>query len=406
MNCRMCNNNALELFLDLGFVPLVDRFLSFEELNHPEKFYPLNVHLCKKCGLAQLGYLVPPKELFNVNYAYESGTTEGRRKNHSKLASYVCKEFKISKNSLIIDIGSNVGILLECFKKEGMKVLGIDASKNVVKIANSKGIQTICGFFDDKLVQKIISDKQKAQVVTATNLFAHIQDYDSFMIALKKLLDENGIFVLQVPHFLQLVKHLEYDTIYHEHVSYFGLKPLITFFKKWDMRIFDVHETDIDGGSIRCFVSYKGKKSISYNVKKILEQEKKEKLYSLERLSRFAKDVKKQKLKLLELLISLKKKNKKIVGVGAAAKGNILLNYCKIDNNILNYVTDKSKLKINKFTPGSHLQVYSDEKLLNDHPDFALILAWNFAKEIIKNLNDYKREGGKFIIPIPMPRIV
>ena len=406
IKCKMCNGTNLEMFLDLGLIPRVDKFLTSDQLNENEKFYPLNVHLCKNCGLSQLGYIVPAKDLFNDEYAYESSTTEGRRENHHQLAEYICKKFSIPKNSLVVDVGSNVGVLLKCFKDFEMDVLGVDASSNIVEKANANGIETILGFFNDKIVFKILEKKENAKVVTATNVFAHIQDYNSFMISLKKLLDEDGIFVFQVPHFFQLIKNTEYDTIYHEHISYFGIKPLISFFKKFDMELFDVLETDIDGGSIRCFISRKGNYSISPNIRKILEAEEKEGIYSLERLQKFAKDVKKQKQELNELLLKLKQNGSVIVGVGAPAKGITMLNYCKIDNDILEYVTEKAPLKIGKYTPGVHIPIKPDLILLEDKPDYAIIFAWNFAEEIMKNLNEYKKSGGKFIIPIPHPKIV
>jgi len=402
----MCESTNLELFLDLGFIPLVDRFLTQEELNESETLYPLNLRICKECGLVQLGYIVPAEKLYNENYAYESGTTSKRRESYLELATYVCKNFDIPTNSLVVDIGSNVGVLLECFKSNGMKILGIDPSGNVVKIANSKGIETLEGFFNSEMIKKILSTKPKPHVVSATNLFAHIQNYKLFMEDLKNFLREDGIFVFQVPHFLHLINNLEYDTVYHEHISYFGLKPLIKFFKKFDMEIFDVLETDIDGGSIRCFVSRKDLQKISNNVNTILEKEEKSQIYSKERLEKFAIDVKNQKKQLINLLISLKHDNKRVVGLSAPAKGMTLLNYCKIDNHILDYVTEKSELKIGKYTPGMHIFVEPDQKLLDDKPDYALILAWNFADEIMKNLEDFHKAGGKFILPIPSPKII
>jgi len=392
--------------LDLGFIPLVDRFLDVEELNKPETLYPLNVWLCNNCGLSQLGYKVNPTKLFNENYAYESSTTKTRQKNYDELAGYICKKFKIPKDSLIVDIGSNVGILLESFRKREMKVVGVDASSNIVEIANSKGIPTIPGFFNNDIVKQIVSADQKAIVVTATNVFAHIQDYESFMDSLTKLLEKNGIFVFHVPHFLQLIKNLEYDTIFHEHVSYFCLKPLQKFFERFDMEIFDVSETDLDGGSIRCFVCRRGQKTISPKINKLVDEEEKEGIYSIKRLRKFAIETSQQKSTLLSLLHSLKKNNKRIVGIGAPAKGITLLNYCKIDNFLLDYVTEKAPLKIGKFIPGTHIPVKPDEVLMKDMPDYALILAWNFSKEIMKNLDEYGKSGGKFIIPIPNPQIV
>ena len=406
MNCIFCKSVDVEKFLDLGFIPIVDRFLDARELNEPEILYPLNVCLCKNCGLSQLGYKVPPTKLFNENYAYESNTTKTRKQNYDQLAEYICDKFEIPKESLIVDIGSNVGILLESFNKRGMKIVGVDASSNIVEIANSKGIPTISGFFDKNIVEKIVSKGQKASVVTATNVFAHIQDYESFMDALTELLEKNGIFVFHVPHFLQLIRNLEYDTVYHEHVSYFGLKPLQKFFERFDMEIFDVSETDLDGGSIRCFVCRRGQKTISPKISKIVDEEEKEGIYSIERLRKFATEISQQKSKLLSLLYSIKENNQRVVGIGAPAKGITLLNYCKIDNFFLDYVTEKAPLKIGKFTPGTHIQVKKDEVLMKDMPDYALILAWNFSKEIMKNLDEYRKSGGKFIIPIPKPHIV
>jgi SAM-dependent methyltransferase len=405
IKCRMCNSSNLNLFLDLGHVPKVDTFLSFDEINQPETTYPLNVYLCQDCGLSQLGYLVPATELFNETYAYESSTTQSRRENHCQLADYVCNTFNIKKNSLVVDIGSNVGVLLECFKKNDMTVMGVDASSNIVKKANLNGIETILGFFSESIVSNILKTNDKASVICATNVFAHIQDYESFILALKKLLVTNGIFVFQVPHFLRLLENTEYDTIYHEHISYFGLKPLIKFFSKHDLELFDVIETDIDGGSIRCFVSNKGQYPLSSNVSKILDEEEKNQIYSLDKLHNFADTVKQQKQELIELLVQLKKENKKVVGVGAPAKGITMINYCKIDSDLLDYITEKAPLKIDKFTPGMHIPIVSDTYLLKDMPDYALIFAWNFSKEIIKNLKSYQDKGGKFIIPIPRPKI-
>jgi 2-polyprenyl-3-methyl-5-hydroxy-6-metoxy-1,4-benzoquinol methylase len=406
LKCKMCNSENLELFLDLGDMPKVDRFLSSTELNEFEPLYPLTVYMCKNCGLAQLGFIVPASELFDENYAYESSTTANRRKNHYELAEYTCNSFKIKENSLVVDIGSNVGVLLEGFKNCGMKVVGVDASSNIVKKANKSGIETILGFFDEEIVNKILNEHGNASIITATNVFAHIQNYELFIIALKKLLRPNGIFVFQVPHFLKLIKNTEYDTIYHEHISYFGLKPLITFFEKNQMELFDVIETEIDGGSIRCFVANKGTHARSSNVDKILADEIEEGIYKIERLKRFEKDVKQQNQDLNKILENLKKSGKKVVGVGAPAKGITLINYCKIDKNILEYITEKAPLKIGKFCPGTHIPIVSDEKLIKDKPDYAIIFAWNFAKEIMSNLEEYRKSGGKFLIPIPTPKIV
>jgi SAM-dependent methyltransferase len=406
MNCKMCNDENLFFFLDLGEIPLVDRFLTEDELLLPESFYPLQVHICDNCGLVQLGYIVPQNELFNENYAYESSTTLSRHENYDELAKFSFNHFNLKKNDLVVDIGSNIGVLLECFKNLNLRVLGVDASSNIVQKALDRGINTILGFFDQNIATRIINEEGKASIITATNLFAHIQNYESFIKSLKILLDDDGVFIFQVPHFLQLLKNNEYDTIYHEHICYFGLKPLMKFFEKYEMEIFDVQKSDIDGGSIRCFVSKKGNHKLSQNIFSIINEEQNEKIYSHERLLEFAEDVKNQKNDLVFLLSKLKREGKSIVGVGAPAKGMTLLNYCKIGHDFLDYVTEKAPLKIGKFTPGTHIFVKDDSVLIKEKPDFALILAWNFKDEIMKNLQEYSSNGGQFIIPIPNPQII
>lgn len=406
MKCRMCDSSNTELFLDLGYIPIVDNFLTKDMLNEAKTLYPLNVHICKDCGLSQLSYIVPANKLFNENYAYESSTTKGRRDNHNQLAEYVCKEFDIKKGNFVIDIGSNVGVLLECFKNLGMKVLGVDASANIVKKANEQGINTILGFFNLEITNEILKNEGKASIITATNLFAHIQDYELFVKSLKNILSDEGIFVFQVPHFLQLVKNLEYDTIYHEHITYLALKPIMKFFAKHGMELFDVTETDIDGGCIRCFISKKGKYNISTNIQQLLKKENDEQIYDIQQLQKFARKVKQQKQELLSLLIELKESSKKVIGVGAPAKGITLLNYCKIDSDLVEYITEKAPLKIGKYTPGTHIPVVSDEKITDDKPDYALLLSWNFSEEIMKNLRKNQNYQGKFIIPIPHPQII
>jgi SAM-dependent methyltransferase len=406
MNCRMCLSKNLKSFLDLGHVPRVDRFLIKNELNEPEILYPLNLLICEKCGLVQLGYVVSAELLFNEHYAYDSRITKKRLDSYHEFSKYVIKNFNLQKDSLIIDIGSNTGLLLDCFQNQGMQVLGIDPSSNIVKIANEKGIDTIDGFFNVDLVNTKLSNYKSPSVITATNVFAHIQDYQNFGIALKKLIKNDGIFIFQVPYFLHLLENLEYDTIYHEHLAYFGLKPLKEFFNTLNMEIFQILETDLDGGSIRCFVSKKGSRKISSIVETMFKKEEESDMYSMKRLETFAKDVSNQKNALVELLVDLKKKNKRVVGVSAPAKGMTLLNYCKIDDSLLEYITEKSELKIGKYSPGMHIEVKPDSVLLEDKPDYALLLAWNFADEIMNNLKEFKNNGGHFIIPIPFPKII
>jgi len=343
--------------------------------------------------------------IFNEKYAYDAGNTKSRREHHFQMAKEICERFKIKKNSLVVDIGSNVGVLLEGFKSQEMDVLGIDASDSVAKMARDNGIETITAFFNPELAKKI-TQKKNATVITATNVFAHLENYSEFMKGIDVLLDENGIFVFQVHYFLDLIQKLQYDMIFHEHILYESLKPLTIFFERMGMTLFDVERSDIDGGVIRCFVSKKRKQQVSDNIKNLLEEEEKSGIHSKERLLKFAKEVEAHREELLSLITKLKQEGKRIVAVSMPAKGIALFNYCKIDTRLIDYATERTDLKIGKYAPGSHIPIKSDELLLRDMPDYAILPAWNFEKEIISNNQEFLNKGGKFIIPIPKPRIV
>lgn len=287
-----------------------------------------------------------------------------------------------------------------------MKVLGIEPSGNVANIAKKNGIKTINDFFSAKLAKNIFKKFGKASVITATNVFAHINNLDDFMIGAKKLLTIDGIIVIEAPYLVNLIDNLEYDTIYHEHLSYLSVKPVRMFCERHKMELFDVEIQKIHGGTIRYFIGRKGKKSVSNNISKFLKLENRKKIYTNKELDMFAKKVKLHRDELLTLLFNLKKSGKKIVGISAPAKGNTLLNYCKIGPELLDYITEKNIMKIGSYTPGMHVPVYSDKELLIDKPDYALVLAWNFADEIMANNKSFTRNGGKFIIPLPRPKII
>ncbi len=406
MNCRLCQSSSLYKFLDLGFTPPADQFRRIEQLKEASVHYPLDVYICNKCGLSQLGHIVSPEILYRNDYPYESSMTQTGTSHFFKFASSVVDEFKFKQNDLAVDIGSNVGVLLSGFKAKGLNILGIDPATNIVRIAEKRGIETWAEFFSIDVAQKVVEKKGKASVITATNVFAHVDDLHSFMEAIQILLDKKGVFVIEAPHFLHLIKKLEYDTIYHEHLSYISVKPLIPFFKKFGMQIIKVEQKDIHGGSIRIFVSFSGKHKVQKSVRHVLSLEKKNKIFEKKILLNFAKRVEKNRSELLWLLRKLKHEGKRVVAVSAPAKGMTLLNYCKIGRETLDYVTEKSTLKIGRYTPGDHVPIFSDEKLVKDKPDYALLLAWNFAPEIIKNLSEFRKKGGKFIIPIPKPKIV
>ena len=405
--CRMCNGKNLKTYLDLGFHPHSDGFLTIDQMDNKETYYPLRVAICLDCGLHQLDYVVSKEDLYNQDYLYESSVSETGKRHYFSMAESICKKLDIEKGSLIVDIGSNVGILLEGFKNAGMNVLGIDPAPRIAEIANKRGIKTIEGFFDREVVKQVVNSSGKASVVTGTNVFAHIDDLDELMCGIKELLADNGVFVFELPYLVEMIENIEYDTIYHQHLSYISVKPLIPFFRKYGMEIFDIGmEYYIHGGSVRFFVGEEKKRDVSSIVEELLKLEEEKGMYSLKRLERFSNDVRQHRLDIISMLIDIKRQGKRIVGIGAAAKGNTLLNYCGIHSGILDYLTEKSTLKIGRYSPGMHLPVLSDEELMKDLPDYGLILPWNLSEEIMRRLNGFKEAGGRFIIPIPYPRIV
>ncbi len=405
-NCRMCNSENLYKFLDLGFAPPSDAILTKEELLEPELHFPLTVLQCQDCGLTQLGYAVNPALMYGEKYRYESSITETGKKHFYAMADSICDNFNIEANSLVIDLGSNVGVLLEGFKRRGMRILGIDPAPKIAKIANERGIETLQEFVNSKVASRVVLEKGKAKVIAATNVFAHIDNKEELMQSVKIMLDWDGVFIIEAPYFVDLIENLEYDTIYLDHLEYLSIKPLVNFFKKHGMDVFDVERYGIHGKSIRIFVCMGGQKPISQNVWNLLNLEQEKRIYEKKTLDKFAQKVEQHKREFVNLLRDLKREGKKIVGISAPAKGNTLLNYCKIDTDLIDYMAEKSIIKRGLYTPGMHIPILGEEKILEDNPDYGIIFAWNFADEIIKNNLEFASRGGKFINPIPHPSIM
>ena len=407
-NCRMCASERLALFLDLGEMPPADQFLHKHQLGEHREAYPLQVAVCEECGLIQLNYVVPPEILYCDDYPYESSTTSAGRRHWGEFARTATRLLELTENDLVVDIGSNVGVLLQMFKEQGTRVLGVDPAANIAEIANKNRIETVAAFFNSDTARKIVASKGQATVITGTNVFAHVGDLQDLMQAVSTLLAPHGTFIIEAPYLLELLHSLEYDTIYHEHLSYLSLKPLVRFFRQFGMEIFDAQLRDIHGGSIRLFVRRIGASAspVAPIVDQMLANEEREKIYELDTLRQFAQNVANNREALRALLTSLKQSGSKIVAVSAPAKGMTLLNYCSLGTDFLDFVTEKSRLKIGRYTPGMNIEVVPDDMLLTHQPDYALLLAWNFAEEIMNNLKEFSDRGGKFIIPIPTPRIV
>ncbi len=401
--CRLCKSIDLKPVIDLGNSPPPNNLLKKKDLNSKENIFPLKVNFCKDCGQLQLSHVVNPELMFS-SYTYLSSVMKDHFVTY---AETVIKKIKPTKMSLVVEIGSNDGTLLKEFKKGGLKVLGVDPAKNIARTATAEGIYTIADFFNTKISAKIVKKYGKAQIIPANNVFAHINDLDEIVKAVNILLDDNGVFIIEFPYVLNLIKDNVFDSIYHEHLSYLAISPLSKFFQRFKMKIVDIKKTPVQGGSLMIFVQKSiGKFKTSKSVSKYLKLEKENKLNKIPTYDIFFKKIKKTKTDLNKMLLKLKKQGKKIAGYGAPGRSTTLLNYFAIDKKILEYIVDDNPLKVGLFTPGTHIPILKVAEIKKNPPDYLLILSWNYAKPIIQKLEYYKRAGGKFIIPVPKPKII
>jgi len=402
--CRVCGSEKLHKFLSLGPTPLANSVLRKNQLDNAEDFYPLDVYFCSNCYLVQLLDVVSPEVMFK-EYAYVTGASKPMQAHFTGLAEDVIENFKISKDSLVVDIGSNDGTLLQCFSKFGLRMLGIEPASNIARLAEANGIPTVNDFFDENCAMNVYKEYGSADIITATNVFAHADNLESILRGVNHLLSNEGVFIIEVPYLLNLLNNMEFDTIYHEHLSYFAVHPLVYLFHKFGMEVVDVKQIPVHGGSIRVSVQ-KSPKQQSQNVTELLRMEREANLDSLKTYTKFAERVALVREKLVKLLKTLKNKGVRITGYGATAKGNTLLNYCKIGTDILDYISDTTPFKQGHYTPGMHIPIFPEEKFHEDPPDYALLLAWNYADAILQKESKYGQNGGKFILPIPEPKVI
>ena len=404
-SCQICYSKSVYEVLDLGYSGLCDSLLENYQLNLLEKNYPLKLIKCKKCHLLQLNYVVDNQEVFHKEYPYKSGITKPLRELLHSTSKYCVKNFNFTKNPLAIDIGSNDGTLLEGFKKLNFKVLGVEPT-NISKIANKKGIKTLQKFFEKDAINFIKKNYKKADVITGTNIFAHVNKLDTFMKGVKVLINpKSGLFVTESHYAVNIINQMQFDSIYHEHLRFFLLKPLILLLKKYGFKVIDATKIPNYAGSIRITATLNHKMKTKDSVKKILNEENKKGFYKEKKYLSFSKNVHKVRKNLSNLLWQLKLKNKKIVGVGCPGRSITLLSYCNITNQIIDYIAEQSSsLKLNMFTPTTHIKIIDEKNMIKKQPDYALILSWHYGESVIKNL---KKKGfkGKFIIPLPYPRI-
>jgi len=405
-NCRICRGSNLIKILDLGKTPLTNFFLKKEDLDKKELKFPLAVYFCKDCGLLQLSDVVNPEILFR-HYYYLTSTSKPLAEHFVELGKNLVDRFIGSENNLVIDIGGNDGVLLDSIKNN-CRVLNVEPARNVAKISRGKGIDTIEEFFGARLAERIFEKYGPAKVITASNVIAHIDNLNDIFKGVKILLGTRGIFIVEVHWVANLIGLAGiggFDQIYHEHLSYFSLSTFDKLVNQFGLKIFDAKLIPVHGQSLQIYIS-KETTDGSKSVNRIFKKEKELGLEKMETYLKFAQKVERNKKELKSLLLKLKKENKKIVGYGAPAKGNMLLNYFRIGNDFLDFIVDASPLKQGLYTPGTHLPVYSPNKLKEDRPDYLLLLAWNYAEAILEKEQKLRDEGVKFIIPVPKVKII
>ena len=402
-SCRACGGNKLAPILDLGVTPLANSLLTQEQLSEPEFVAPLKIVLCESCALLQITCLVPPERLFR-NYAYFSSFSETMLKHAKDLVCEVIDRYKLTKNNLVVEIASNDGYLLKNYQAHGVQILGIEPAVNVAAIARQNGIETVAEFFDQNLAAQLVQQSGQADIIHAHNVLAHVPNINSILTGMRILLKDSGVAIVEVPYAIEMINHLEFDTIYHEHVFYFTATAINNLCRRNNLVLLDIETVKIHGGSLRLFIGKNGKPSAV--VQAMLDYEHTCGFDTAEGYKNFTAGVVALKTDLRDLLLKLQGEGCSIAAYGAAAKGSTLLNFCGIDNTLIDFVVDRSTVKQGFYMPGVKLPIYAPTKLLEKKPDYVLLLTWNFADEILEQQIDYLRQGGKFIIPVPHPKIV
>lgn len=404
--CRACGEKSLRLFLSLGTQPLANSFLKTPDEFATEQFFPLDTHFCETCSLVQIPDVVDPEVLFR-HYLYVTGTSETIAEHNRGYAKSITEMQRLTGDDLVIEVASNDGSLLRCFQDLGVKTLGIDPATNVAAMARAKGVETVNEFFCLAVAQQVRVDYGAAKAVIGNNVLAHVDDTQDFLRGCKAVIGEDGVVVIEMPYLGDLLHRTEYDTIYHEHLCYFSVTSLMRLCESAGLVIVRMDHVPIHGGSLRMHAGHKElHQNHSEQVLAWAEEEKAKGFTSFDRYEQLARSVEGNRESLLDLLNRLKAEGKTVAGYGAAAKGNTLLNYCQITTDLLPYVVDKNPLKLGMFTPGMHIPVLPVSTLLEQQPDYLLILAWNFGEEIMRQQSEYKARGGKFIIPIPEVTVV
>ncbi len=405
LKCRSCGSTDAAQILDLGLQPLANNLLTPADLARKEPKFPLRLAVCKSCWMLQITDLVPPVELFS-EYLYFSSFSDLMLRHSREACEGYLKEFGLNGQSLVVEVASNDGYLLQNFVKANVPCLGIEPAANIAKVAREKGIETLVEFFGMKIASDLSAKNRQADLILGNNVFAHAPDTNDFVAGLKRLLKPKGRIALEFPYGADFIEHTEFDTIYHEHVFYFTLTALKPLFERHGLTIFRVQRLPIHGGSLRLFAGHTGVYAVEKSATDLLPEETRKGVNSLAYYEGFGNQVRAIRDDLVALLAKLKKEGKRIAAYGASAKGSTLLNYYGVGADTLEFVADRSTYKQGRLTPGTHIPIVAPEELAKRKPDYTLLLTWNFADEILAQQKAYRDAGGKFIVPIPKVKIV
>lgn len=407
-NCRFCQTPLSNTFVDLGMSPISNAFLKPEQLDKAEKFYPLHTYVCDNCFLVQLEEFETPEQIFSNDYAYFSSYSESWLNHCQSYTELMINKFGFNENSQVIELASNDGYLLQYFQQRGVPVLGVEPAANVAKVAEEKGIPTLVKFFGVETAKLLENQGKQADLLIGNNVLAHVPNINDFVGGMKIALKKNGILTMEFPHLLQLMECNQFDTIYHEHFSYFSFLTVEKIFAFHGLILFDVEEIATHGGSLRIYGKHNTNSDyeVTSRLINLKDKEIKAQLDRIDTYLGFGEQVKETKRKLLQFLIEIKSQGKTIVGYGAPAKGNTLLNYCGIRTDFLDYTVDRSPHKQGLFLPGTHIPVYHPNKIQETRPDYVMILPWNIKDEIIEQMAHIREWGGQFLVPIPQVEVV
>ena len=407
MRCRHCGSSVTVSFCDLGMSPLANSYVSVEQIDRAESFYPLHAYVCGECFLVQLQEFESPEQIFS-DYAYFSSYSDSWVAHCRQYVEQMVARYGLGSEQLVIEVASNDGYLLKFFKEKGVPVLGIEPAANVARAAQDLGIETLVEFFNPTLAETLVRRGIQADLLLGNNVLAHVPDLNGFVRALKLALKPSGVITLEFPHLLELIRERQFDTIYHEHFSYLSLGTVGRVFSKFGLKVFDVDRLATHGGSIRVYATHaeNAMQTISGHVNEMLSEEASAGLESLATYRAFSDEVKKTKRALLRFLIYAREQGKSVVGYGAPAKGNTLLNYCGVRTDLLDYTVDRSPHKQGRFLPGVRLPIYPPEKIRETKPDFVLILPWNIKEEVMSQMSFIRQWGGRFVVPIPRTMVM